>query len=64
MPVHASQMYARNVVSLLEHLIRDGALHLDFADPITDGACVTHQGEIRNAEVRARLESETKWQKD
>ena len=44
MPVHASQMYSRNVLSLLNHLIRDGELVLDFEDEITRETCVTHDG--------------------
>ncbi len=41
MPFHASQLYARNVTSLLNHLVVDGELRLDFDDEITAGACVT-----------------------
>ena len=44
MPVHASQMYARNVGALLAHLIQNGALKLDFDDEITRGTCLTHAG--------------------
>jgi len=44
MPVHASQMYARNVSELLKLLLKDGGLNLDFADEIIKGACVTHEG--------------------
>jgi NAD(P) transhydrogenase subunit alpha len=40
MPVHASQMYARNAAALIGHLTKDGALKLDFDDEITRGACV------------------------
>ena len=40
MPVHASQLYSRNVVALLAHLAPEGALRLDFDDEITAGACV------------------------
>ncbi len=40
MPFHASQLYARNVTTLLNHLVVDGELHLDFDDEITAGACV------------------------
>jgi NAD(P) transhydrogenase subunit alpha len=43
MPTHASQLYARNVASLLQHLAPDGELQLDFADEITAGACVTRK---------------------
>jgi NAD(P) transhydrogenase subunit alpha len=41
MPFHASQLYARNVASLLQHLAPDGDLVLDWDDEITAGACVT-----------------------
>ena len=41
MPFHASQLYARNVSSLLQHLAPDGELALDWDDEITAGACVT-----------------------
>jgi NAD(P) transhydrogenase subunit alpha len=44
MPVHASQMYARNMGALLAHLIQDGAVKLDFDDEITRGTCLTHAG--------------------
>lgn len=44
MPVHASQMYARNISELLKLLLKDGGLNLDFADEIIKGACVTHEG--------------------
>ncbi len=41
MPYHASQLYARNVTALLQHLAPEGKLVLDFADEITSGTCVT-----------------------
>ena len=43
MPFHASQLYARNVSSLLQHLAPEGELALDWDDEITSGACVTRQ---------------------
>jgi NAD(P) transhydrogenase subunit alpha len=43
MPFHASQLYARNVSSLLQHLAPDGQLALDWDDEITSGACVTRR---------------------
>jgi len=45
-PLHASQMYARNVGSFLGHIIKDGTLQLDFADEITKATCVTHDGKV------------------
>ena len=41
MPFHASQLYARNVSALLQHLAPEGELSLDWEDEITAGACVT-----------------------
>ncbi len=58
MPVNASQMYAKNVSTLLQHLTKEGQLHLDFDDEITDKTCVTHEGVIRNEQVRQSLEQE------
>jgi NAD(P) transhydrogenase subunit alpha len=47
MPDHASQLYARNVQSLLELMVGEGgALELDFDDEIIAGACITRNGEI------------------
>src|SRR4051812_33309302 len=47
MAEHASQLYARNIQSLLELMTNDdGALELDFDDEIIAGACVTRGGEI------------------
>ena len=46
MPLHASQMYARNVQAVLDHLVTDGALELDFEDEITADAIITHDGKV------------------
>jgi proton-translocating NAD(P)+ transhydrogenase subunit alpha len=48
MALHASQLYARNVSNLLQHLCSAGELKLDFADEITKGCCVTHGGRVVN----------------
>jgi proton-translocating NAD(P)+ transhydrogenase subunit alpha len=46
MPLHASQMYARNITNLLALIIKDGQLELDFDDAIVADACITHQGRV------------------
>jgi H+-translocating NAD(P) transhydrogenase subunit alpha len=56
MPVHASQLYSKNLTSLLQLLIKDKALNIDFADDIIDAACITHAGEIRNQRVKDALQ--------
>ena len=53
MAAHASQLYAKNVENLLKLLVSDeGRLNLDFDDEIVAGACLTHDGEIRNERAR------------
>ncbi len=46
MPNHASQLYSRNVHTLLTHLLKDGALSLDMSDEITRGTTIVHDGDI------------------
>jgi NAD(P) transhydrogenase subunit alpha len=45
-PVHASQLYARNVQALINHLAPEGELALDWDDEITTGACVTREAVV------------------
>ncbi len=53
MPEHASALYARNVLALLELLLDEhGELALDWDDEIVAGACVVRDGEIVNAAAR------------
>jgi NAD(P) transhydrogenase subunit alpha len=50
MPIHASHLLSRNVMSILSHLIDDeGELRLDFEDEITNAAILTHGGERRDS---------------
>jgi len=58
MAEHASQLYARNIDSLLELMTGDdGTLTLDFDDEIIAGACITRGGEIVNEGARAAAAS-------
>jgi len=51
-PVHASQLFSRNLTTFCNLLAKDGALNLDFSDDILDGSCVAHQGEIRHERIK------------
>ena len=53
MAEHASQLYARNIQSLLGLMIADGELKLDFEDEVIAGACITRGGEIVNEGAKA-----------
>ncbi|HXW58211.1 MAG TPA: Re/Si-specific NAD(P)(+) transhydrogenase subunit alpha [Solirubrobacteraceae bacterium] len=58
MPEHASQLFARNVLALLELMVgENGALQLDFDDEIIAGACIVRDGEVVHAGARAALEA-------
>jgi NAD(P) transhydrogenase subunit alpha len=57
-PVHASQLYSRNVTAFLKLLINDKAeLNIDLGDDIVGPTCVVHQGAVTNARVAAALET-------
>jgi H+-translocating NAD(P) transhydrogenase subunit alpha len=56
MAEHSSQLFARNVLALLDLLIgEDGALHLDFEDEIVKGACIVRDGEIVHPGAKATV---------
>lgn len=43
---HASQLYSKNMLALLNHLLKEGKPEFDFEDEITLNTTITHQGEI------------------
>ena len=58
MAEHASQLFARNVQSLLELFVgEDGALQLDFDDEIVKGSCIVRDGEIVHPGAKAAVEA-------
>jgi len=57
-PVHSSQMYSRNIVTLIsEFLGEDGELQLDFENDVVGPSTVTHGGEVRNERVQSAMRS-------
>jgi H+-translocating NAD(P) transhydrogenase subunit alpha len=65
MPIHASQLYSRNMYNLIGHITEDRSedkdekdlhLKLDFEDEIISETCIAHEGEIRQAVIREALE--------
>jgi NAD(P) transhydrogenase subunit alpha len=51
-PYHASQMYAKNILTFLKYLIKDGRISLDREDEIVRETLVTHAGEVVHPRVR------------
>lgn len=56
-PVHASQMYSKNLTAFLTLLIKDGDLNIDLNDDIVGPSCVTHEGQVVNQRVAASLKT-------
>jgi NAD(P) transhydrogenase subunit alpha len=54
-PVHASQLYSRNVTAFLGLLIKDGELNIDMTDDVIGPSCVTHDGKVMNERVAALM---------
>ena len=60
MPASATQMYAKNIQTLVKHLVKDGQLALDFDDEITRGATITHDGKVVHEATAKALNGEGK----
>jgi NAD(P) transhydrogenase subunit alpha len=54
MPVHASQLYARNITNLLELMVVHDAFEPDMSDDIIAGTCATAGGEVVHPLLRDR----------
>jgi NAD(P) transhydrogenase subunit alpha len=53
LPVHASEMYAKNLFNLVSPFITEaGDLELDFEDEVIAGCVLTHGGEIKAEQYR------------
>jgi NAD(P) transhydrogenase subunit alpha len=56
MAAHASQLYAKNLENFIDLITDEGKLATDFDDEVVAGACLTHDGEIRNDRARELAE--------
>jgi NAD(P) transhydrogenase subunit alpha len=69
LPIHASQLYSRNMKSFIDHIAEDQSdedsdekdlqVNLDFEDEIIDSMCIAHGGEIRHNNIREALSGAT-----
>jgi NAD(P) transhydrogenase subunit alpha len=53
---HASELYAKNQLNLLELFVKDGALKLDWSDEVLAKTALTHGGEIKNEAAKKAVE--------
>jgi len=47
-PIHATEMYAKNLFNLLSPFIKEGELELDWEDEVIKNTARTHDGEIKS----------------
>ena len=57
LPVHASEMYAKNLYNFLSLIVREGELNPDWDDEIVTASVLTHAGEIRHEPTRELVEA-------
>ena len=55
LPIDGSQMFSKNLLNLFKNIFQKADNSLDFEEEVTDGACITHAGEIRNELVRKSM---------
>jgi NAD(P) transhydrogenase subunit alpha len=56
-PVHASQMYAKNMFAFLSPMFdKEGNFNLDFEDEVVKGTCVTHEGSVVSETTQQAME--------
>ena len=56
MPIHASDLYSKNIVALIKHLIKDNEVNLDMSDEIIAGSTYTHDGKITHQQTKEIIE--------
>jgi len=54
-PTHASEMYSKNILNLLNHISKEGKVELDLEDEIIKGALITHNKEVVNPRIKELL---------
>ena len=52
MSIHASELYAKNILAFTKHMIKDGKINIDIEDEIISGALFTYEGEITDAKTK------------
>ncbi len=57
MPIHASQLYSKNITSFLTYMVKEGTVNLDMEDEIISGAMFTHGGNITNEMTKQAIQS-------
>jgi NAD(P) transhydrogenase subunit alpha len=54
-PTHSSEMYAKNILSLIQHIGKEGNVELNLEDEIVQGSLISHNGEVINQRIKDLL---------
>ena len=54
-PTHSSEMYAKNILSLIAHIGKEGKVELNLEDEIVQGSLITNNGEVINQRIKELL---------
>ena len=54
-PTHSSEMYAKNILSLIQHIGKEGNIELSLEDEIVQGSLITHNGAVYNQRIKDLL---------
>jgi len=55
-PTNSSDVYAKNILALLEHISKEGVVELSFEDEIVKGSVITHNGEVVQERTKSILQ--------
>ena len=56
MPVHASELYAKNIAALITYMTDDSKLKMNMEDEIISGSTFTHDGKITHEPTKEMVE--------
>ena len=57
MPVHATELYAKNISAFLTYMVKDGKINIDLEDEIISGALFTYKGHITDELTKQAMNS-------
>ena len=55
MPNHASQMFSKNMESVIDHIVKNNEISFDLDNEINKSALITHKGEILHEDIKQQL---------
>ena len=58
MPVHASELYSKNISALILYATKEGSINIDLEDEIISGSTFTHNGSITHELTKNIIEEQ------